>query len=133
MKKGGRRISRLDKTIAIRVKTLMDQADWDQKDLASAFALSEGYVSRILSGERPWPIGLVFKTAELLNVPVHDIDPGLEETLLEELENLELRRDVPQLEVLCTVIRTLPKILDPDDLSALNRTLTAFAERGSRR
>lgn len=131
MKKSGRVTSRTDKTIAIRVKALMEAGDWDQKDLATKLELSEGYISRILSGERPWPISLVFRTAEVFDVPVSDVDPELESILRKEIEEMELRRDIPHLKVLYTFIQSLPKILDPDDLNALERVLLAFSEKST--
>jgi transcriptional regulator with XRE-family HTH domain len=129
MKKSGKLTSRSDKTIAARVKTLMDEQHWDQKDLAERLDLSEGYISRILSGERPWPIALVFRAAEVLNVPVSEVDPQLDDALKTDLMALELRRDVPHMKVLYAVIKDLPRIIDTEDLEALVRVLNAFADR----
>ncbi len=133
MKKSGRVSSRSDKTIATRIKGLMEARRWDQKDLAQRLELSEGYISRILSGERPWPVALIFRAAQVFELPVSELDPSLELVLKQDLENMELRRDVPQLKALHVFIRELPRINDPDDLEALIRILQAFSERpGSR-
>jgi len=111
----------------------MEARRWDQKDLAQRLELSEGYISRILSGERPWPVALIFRAAQVFELPVSELDPSLELVLKQDLENMELRRDVPQLKALHVFIRELPRINDPDDLEALIRILQAFSERpGSR-
>jgi transcriptional regulator with XRE-family HTH domain len=128
MKKSGKVTSRSDRSIATRIKALMESRQWDQKDLAQRLDLSEGYISRILSGERPWPVALVFRAAQVFEVPVSELDPALETVLKQDLENLELRRDVPHLKVLHAFIRDLPRITDPEDLEALIRVLHAFAD-----
>jgi transcriptional regulator with XRE-family HTH domain len=133
MKKSGKITSRSDKSIATRVKVLMDERHWDQKDLAIQLELSEGYISRILNGERPWPIAQVFRAAEVFEVPVSDLDPTLDAALKHELENLELRRDIPHIKVLYAFVKDLPHITDPEDLEALVRVLRAFSERNPSR
>ena len=133
MKKSGKVTSRSDKSIAVRIKQLMDERQWDQKDLAQRLDLSEGYISRILSGERPWPVALIFKAAQVFEVAASEVDPSLEPVLKQDLENMELRRDVPHLKVLHAFIRDLPRIVEADDLEALIRVMHAFAERPGQR
>ncbi len=129
MKRRPRDRKRSDREISLRVKGVMEARRWDQRDLAARLELSEGYVSRVLSGHRAWPTALVFRVAEVLEVPVADIDPELDEKLREDVMKMELRRDVPHLATLYTFIHTLPKIVDEDDLHALMRVMEAFAAR----
>ncbi len=127
MRKRPRTTSNRDDEISRRVKAVMAARHWGQKDLAEMLELSEGYVSRILSGHRSWPTSLVFRAAEILELPVSDIDPQLEETLREDVMQMELRRDVPHLPALYTFIHALPSIVDEDDLNALIRVMKAFS------
>lgn len=129
MRRGGKGASRPDKSISERVKTLMDVRHWDQKDLASYLDLSEGYVSRILSGERPWPVSTLFKAASALDVAVTQLDPDLEQALRDELFELEFREDLPHMLAMQAVITQLPNINDPTALDAIARVLEAFAQK----
>ncbi len=107
----------------------MEQRGLDQKDIARVLQLSEAYVSRILRGMRPWPVGVLFRLSTTFGVPVSDLDPALRDALIEEILKLELRRDIPHLEVLFTVVEELPRITAPEDLNALKRVMSAFAQR----
>jgi len=129
MRRGSKGAARSDKNISQRVKTLMEVRQWDQKALASNLDLSEGYVSRILSGERPWPVATLFKASTALDVPVTQLDPDLEEALRDELFELEIREDLPHLQTVQTVVHELPRISDPAALEAIARVLEAFAQR----
>jgi len=133
MRKLGKVTSRSDRLIAEQVKQHSHNLGWDQKELARRLDRSEGYISRMLSGERPWPVALLFHVSRLFKVPVSDLDPDLEAALKKDLGNLELRRDIPQLRVLHTFVKHLPRITDPADLQALVRVIFAFSDRhGSR-
>lgn len=129
MRRGSKGAARSDKNISQRVKTLMEVRQWDQKALASNLDLSEGYVSRILSGERPWPVSTLFKASSALDVPVTQLDPDLEEALRDELFELEIREDLPHFQTVQTVVNELPRISDPAALEAIARVLEAFAQR----
>jgi transcriptional regulator with XRE-family HTH domain len=133
MKRGGKGLSRADSDIAKKIKYLMEQRHWDQKDLAEWLDLSEGYVSRILSGERPWPVATLFKAARAFEVPVTDLDDGLEDVLRVSIADLELREDLPQAAALTAFVTHLPRITNPGSLDALERVLEAFATRLPRR
>ncbi|MFM7199531.1 MAG: helix-turn-helix domain-containing protein [Myxococcota bacterium] len=129
MARGSKGSSRADKNISLRVKELMEGRQWDQKDLASYLDLSEGYVSRILSGERPWPVATLFKAAQALEVPVSQLDPQIEAVLREELLELEVPENGPHMQAVQAVIEHLSKIQDPAALDAISRVLEAFAQR----
>ena len=118
-----------DLSISRRVRAVMKSLGWEQKDLARKLDLSEGYMSRVMSGRRSWPVFMVFDAAEALGVPVSDIDPDIDPELREAVMRMALRRDVPHLPALYTFIETLPKIIDAKDLHALIRVMKAFAEK----
>ncbi len=116
-----------DLSISRRVRAVLKSLGWEQKDLARRLELSEGYVSRLMSGRRSWPIFMVLETAEAMGVPAADLDPDLDPELREAVMKMELRRDVPHLPALYHFIECLPKIIDEKDLNALIRVLKAFA------
>lgn len=122
-----------DTTIGERVKNAMRTRGMDQKTLAEALQVSEGYISRILNGHRVYTISLVLKISQALDVSVNDIDPLLPDCLKQDLLGLELRGDVPQLAAVYVFIKTLPRVDHATDLQALMTVLDAFAANAEAR
>lgn len=127
-----RMVVRPDDQISDRVRDRMKDSELGQKGLAEQLGISEGYLSRILSGHRPWTIELLLKTSNSLNVPVEELDPSCISNLKEALLNMELRGDVPQLRAIYTFVQHLPNIASGDDLDALTQVVRAFATREAR-
>lgn len=127
-----RMVVRPDDQISDRVRDRMRDSELGQKGLAEMLGISEGYLSRILSGHRPWTIELLLKSSTALNVPVEELDPNCIANLKDALLNMELRGDVPQLRAIYTFIHHLPGIQTTEDLDALTQVVRAFAMREAR-
>lgn len=127
-----RMVVRPDDLISDRVRDRMRDNLMGQKKLAEKLGISEGYLSRILSGHRPWTIELLLKTSTTLKVPVEELDPNCLANLKEALLGMELRGDVSQLRALYTFIIHLPSIRVAEDLDALTQVVRAFAMREAR-
>jgi len=61
-----------------RIRLLLETKGMTEQDLATKLELSTGYVERLMTGQRPWPVALVLRVAKLLEVAPREIDPGLE-------------------------------------------------------
>jgi len=105
----------------------LDKRNLDSAGIARQLDLKAEQLLRLLKGESLWSISLVSRLAKLLEVPATDLDPGFDPTLLVELSHLELRTDVPHLQALYALVRSLPQIQEPGDLEALIRILRNFS------
>lgn len=125
-------VVRPDDQISDRVRDRMRDTEVGQKGLAELLGISEGYLSRILSGHRPWTVELLLKTASALSCQVEELDPNCVLNLKDALLAMELRGDVAQLRAIYTFIQSLPKIQSSEDLDALTQVVRAFALRETR-
>ncbi len=116
-------------SISARVKEQMKKLRMDQKHLAASLGLSEGYISRLLRGQRPWTVDLILRTSEVLGVQATDLDPSCMHVLRDRLLDLELR-ELGQMKAAYALVQHLPKIRDPEALEALSQVLAAFSQKG---
>lgn len=108
------------------VAGLLKARGLEQKTFADALGVSEGYVSRLLTGQRDMTFGLLLKSAEFLDVPVQELAPGCGDDLAVTLKRLEPNLSIGQARVLHAVARYLQAI-DGDQADALEVTIRSFA------
>ena len=113
--------------VAARVRLLMNGRGLSQKELAETLNVSEGYLSRILSGGRVWTVNLVLRVSGVLRVEPTALDPGISNYLRADLAGTDFTGQ--QLRVVYAVCKWLPRIDAESDLSALATVIEAFGRR----
>lgn len=61
-----------------RVLELLSEREIDPHEFSDRLGVSGGYLARLLGYERPWPVALIFRVAEIFEISPAELEPSIQ-------------------------------------------------------